>query len=83
MTKEIKVPENFSIDIKVVYDAAGNITTDPNLYEYEYDYENRLIRIYLSDTDLAVFTYDALGRRIQKYHVAEEITTTYYAQTDR
>ena len=29
----------------LTYDEAGNLTTDPNGYEYSYDYENRLIKI--------------------------------------
>jgi len=32
-------------DIVCEYDNAGNMTKDPNDYEYEYDYENRLIKI--------------------------------------
>jgi len=47
----------------LTYDAAGNLTTDPNGYEYVYDYENRLIRIFRDTTDIAEYTYDALGIR--------------------
>ena len=60
------------------------LAVDPNLFKYEYDYENRLTRIYISDSDgqneenKATFVYDALGRRVRKYHAVDEITTTYY-----
>ncbi len=48
------------------YDAAGNMTVDPNGYQYTYDYENRIIEIEdVGDTTVAEFAYDALGRRIK------------------
>jgi RHS repeat-associated protein len=51
------------------YDAAGNLLVDQNGYHYEYDYENRITCIYRFDgpmqVDIARYTYDALGRRIE------------------
>ena len=46
----------------------GNTIEDHRGYHYEYVYENRLARIYISDAggqneeDFAVFVYDAFGR---------------------
>ena len=42
---------------------AGNLTTDKDGYQYEYDYENRIVRITKDGNDIAEFAYDALGRR--------------------
>ena len=49
----------------LTYDAAGNVTTDKNGYEYEYDYENRIVKIVKDSNDIAEYAYDALGRRIK------------------
>ena len=65
-------------DIKAEYDEAGNTTKDPNGYEYSYDYENRLIKITRGEDDIAEYTYDALGRRIQVYDMVAETKTQYY-----
>ncbi len=46
------------------YDAAGNLTKDRLGYEYEYDYENRIVKVTKDNNDIAEFAYDALGRRI-------------------
>ena len=57
------------------------MTKDPNDYEYEYDYENRLIKITKNSgvTAVAEFEYDALGRRIEVYdNIADETTRYYY-----
>jgi len=51
--------------------------TECNLdYTYEYDYENRLNKITKNSSTKAEYTYDALGRRIEK--IADGITTRYY-----
>jgi YD repeat-containing protein len=62
------------------YDAAGNLTTDKDGYEYEYDYENRITEIKKNGSiTVAEFAYDALGRRIKKYdNIAIETTLYYY-----
>ena len=64
------------------YDAAGNLTMDWELYNYTYDYENRLIEVYQVDLeetiDIAEFAYDALGRRIEKYDAEADETVRYY-----
>jgi len=64
----------------LAYDDAGNMTGDHNSYTYHYDYENRLTRVKkLSDTvDVAVYTYDALGRRIAVEDCIADTTTHYY-----
>jgi YD repeat-containing protein len=49
----------------LAYDAAGNLTTDKDGYQYEYDYENRITKITKDSNDIAEFAYDALGRRIK------------------
>ncbi len=61
------------------YDANGNLIDDGS-NTYEYDYENRLIRVTRkSDSQvLAEFKYDALGRRIEKNDVVNGIVTKYY-----
>jgi YD repeat-containing protein len=53
----------------------NNFIEDHRGYSYSYDYENRLIQIYIDDNssdeydtgdrNIAEFTYDALGRRIE------------------
>jgi hypothetical protein len=64
----------------VTHDDAGNMTGDHDGYTYHYDYENRLTRVKkLSDTvDVAVYTYDALGRRIAVEDCIADTTTHYY-----
>jgi len=45
---------------------AGTLTTDEDGYTYEYDYENRVVKIEDSSAnDVAEYAYDALGRRIR------------------
>ena len=61
------------------YDNAGNLTQDRNGYDYQYDYENRIVKITEGETDIAEFEYDALGRRIRKVDsVADETTMCYH-----
>ena len=64
----------------VTHDDAGNMTGDHDGYTYHYDYENRLTRVKkLSDTvDVAVYTYDALGRRIAVEDCIADTTKHYY-----
>ena len=67
-------------DANLSYDAAGNLTEDKDGYEYEYDYENRIVKITKdpNDTVVAEFAYDALGRRIHKIDSIAGETTLYY-----
>ena len=66
----------------VTHDDAGNLTTDDSGYVYSYDYENRLTEITDSSEDtVATFSYDALGRRIEKIEYASgspSSTTRFY-----
>ena len=60
------------------YDAAGNLTKD-GTYSYFWDYENRLTKVKLASdsSDVAEYTYDALGRRAEKIdHTGESAVTT-------
>ena len=55
-------------------------------YSYFYDYENRLTKIQKPgepDVDVAVYTYDALGRRIEVEDAVAGVTTRYYYDNDR
>lgn len=64
------------------YDEAGNLTTDQAGYEYSYDYENRLSLITDGTDNVAAYTYDAPGRRVEKLQYDTdgdpESTTQYY-----
>jgi len=64
----------------VTHDDAGNMTGDHDGYTYHYDYENRLTRVKKSNdtVDVAVYTYDALGRRIAVEDCIADTTTHYY-----
>ena len=57
------------------YDANGNMTHDGQ-HSYSYDFDNHLISVDNGNT--ATYTYDALGRRIQKTIVEPVETTVYY-----
>ena len=63
------------------YDADGNLLTD-NLWAYEYDAENRPVRIYRGTSaapfEALTFVYDYLGRRVKKtYHNSTDPTRNY------
>ena len=60
------------------YDAAGNLTTDANGYNYQYDYENRIVKITMDGNDIAQFAYDTLGRRIRKTDSQDANNTRLY-----
>ncbi len=60
------------------YDAAGNLTKDKDGYEYEYDYENRIVKITKGGNDIAEFSYDCLGRRIEKKDCVTAANTRRY-----
>ncbi len=76
-----------SIDSQtLLYDDAGSLTLDKAGYNYVYDYENRITRIYKLDgqTEITVarFAYDALGRRIMKEDSLNAANTRYYYYND-
>jgi RHS repeat-associated protein len=56
------------------YDLNGNLTGD-GTKTYEWDAENRLVRVLQGATELARFVYDGDGRRTQK--IANGVTRTY------
>lgn len=75
------------------HDDAGNLTKDHRGCSYEYDYENRLTRVYLDtdssgsfnagDTGIAQFAYDALGRRIETRNSQSNTASRYYYDDQR
>ena len=78
----------------VNYDDAGNLIRDHRGYGYIYDYENRLVQIYKdlnangvydeeADVNLAVYAYDALGRRIEKTNPLYNTAERYYYDDQR
>jgi RHS repeat-associated protein len=56
------------------YDANGSLTSN-GTKTYEWDGQNRLVRVLDNAGEIARFTYDALGRRAQK--ISGGITRTY------
>ncbi|MBN1124404.1 MAG: hypothetical protein JXA82_05295 [Sedimentisphaerales bacterium] len=72
----------------ITHDDAGNMTQDRQGYRYQYDYENRISRIFKMDgqneVTVATFDYDALGRRIRKisYDSVPSVATLYYYNPD-
>ena len=66
----------------LTYDDNGNLTDD-GTKTYEYDYENRLVRVTRTSDSaiLGEYNYDALGRRVEKQ--ASGATTTYYYDENR
>ncbi|MBI9017891.1 MAG: RHS repeat-associated core domain-containing protein [Phycisphaerae bacterium] len=72
-----------TFDINCTYDHNGNLLTDGKGYHYQWDAENRLIRIYKysgqTPIDVVKYKYDALGRRIEKEDcIASQVTRYYY-----
>ena len=65
-------------DANLSYDSAGNLTADKDGCEYQYDYENRIVKITKDGNDIAEFAYDCLGRRIRKIDSVAGTTTLYY-----
>ena len=65
-------------DANLSYDSAGNLTADKDGYEYQYDYENRIVKITKDGNDIGEFAYDALGRRIEKKDLVDSNNTRHY-----
>ena len=66
-TNELVSRTSPTVNTAITYDEDGNETND-GTYAYTYDAENRLTSV-TRDSDsalIAVYSYDALGRRIQK-----------------
>jgi len=74
-TKHLKLK---TISSPPALNAAGNLTRDRDGYEYEYDYENRIVKITKDSSDIAEFAYDALGRRIKRFTNNDSQTTYFY-----
>ena len=73
-----------TFDVNLLYDNAGNTTTDQNDYVYTYDYENRVDTIKRSDsTTIVEYTYDALGRRIRKDDAITGANSRLYYYSDQ
>ena len=72
---------------QLYYDDAGNLIGDDRGYQYDYDFENRLVKVHdFGDTLLVEYEYDALGRRIIKreYDSQESVDKTVrYYHNDR
>jgi len=69
----------------LAYDKAGDLIHDKDDYNYQYDYENRIVKITRdpNDTVVAEFAYDALGRRIEKKDLIDPNNTRrYYYNND-
>jgi len=67
----------------LAYDAAGNLTKDRQGYTYQYDYENRITKIMKSGPiTVAEYSYDALGRRIEKKDSITSANTRRYYYND-
>ena len=69
----------------ITHDFAGNMTTDKGGYTYEYDYENRIVKIEdSSSVEVATHDYDALGRRIRVIDKSADpdVTALYYHNPD-
>jgi RHS repeat-associated protein len=68
------------------YDAFGNLIRErrglpPQVTEYTYDSQHRLIGVSSPDGKSVSYRYDAFGRRIQK--IVDGYTTQYFWQDDR
>jgi RHS repeat-associated protein len=68
----ITLEDNYS------HDDNGNLSVDENGNSYFYDYRNRLIEVQDPNSDtIAEYTFDALGRRIEKV-VGDDSTYFFY-----
>jgi RHS repeat-associated protein len=74
---EKRQAEKFGIPLEDSYlqDDNGNLQYDSYGYSYVYDYRNRLIEVNDSNSTVAEYAFDALGRRISK---AVDSVTTYF-----
>jgi hypothetical protein len=49
---------NTVADVNLSCDSAGNLTADRDGCEYQYDYENRIVKITKDGSDIAEFARD-------------------------
>ena len=68
-----------------LYDDAGNMIRDEKGYEYDYDYENRIVKVWKNSraTQVAEYVYDALGRRIRKIDNLASANSRWYYYNDK
>jgi len=62
----------------LTFDVAGNLTKDKDAYQYEYDYENRIVKITKNSQTKAEFAYDALATRVEKKDLVDSANTRRY-----
>jgi len=62
----------------LTFDVAGNLTKDKDAYQYEYDYENRIVKITKNSQTKAEFAYDALATRVEKKDLVDSANTRQY-----
>jgi RHS repeat-associated protein len=61
------------------HDGNGNLIQNDRDFDFEYDFENRLIRIRgPDDAVITEYAYDALGRRVKAHLPTTSDTTLYY-----
>ena len=65
-----------AINTSYTYDYNGNIISD-GVKSFEYDYKNRLVKVSEWNEIIVEFTYDVLGRRIEKKTDTETIQYVY------
>ncbi|MBI4852373.1 MAG: RHS repeat protein, partial [Acidobacteria bacterium] len=58
--------KNRITDAGYLYDNAGNLIADPSGKSYEYDGENRLIKVLSGFSVIATYEYDGSGLRVRK-----------------
>ncbi|KAF0237095.1 MAG: YD repeat-containing protein, partial [bacterium] len=57
------------------YDNAGNLKADPSGKTYQYDAENRLVKVMNGTTEVAIYEYDGNGLRVRK--IANGVITRF------
>ena len=65
-----------SSDSTYTYDANGNITSDGDLWTYQYDYRNRLVKATYGMGGEITYTYDAFNRLVRRDSTIDGDTPT-------
>jgi len=77
-TSTYEVTQGTGTSATYTYDANGNLATKVeggSTWAYEWNAENRLVRVLKDTVEVASFAYDAAGRRVEKKTV--DVTTAY------